>query len=92
MEDNTELQKLVNDGKLDLRLFKQECAGLKETFQSALQLKKSRHAVQEVDDNVLFMQISSSIVGKYIITLKAISRRTQLRIKDLRDATFQVCS
>ncbi|KAM7536189.1 hypothetical protein Aperf_G00000096432 [Anoplocephala perfoliata] len=77
MEGDAELQKLVNDGKLDLRLFKQECTGLKDTIQSALQLKKSKRAT------------SSSTVGKHVITLKAISRRTQFRIKDLRDATFQ---
>ncbi|VUZ38979.1 unnamed protein product [Hymenolepis diminuta] len=77
MEDNKELRKFVNDGKIDLKIFKQECSGLKDTLKSALRHKKSKQS------------LSSSAVAKHIISLKAINRRTQLRVKDMRDRTFR---
>lgn len=45
MEDNKELKKFVNDGKIDLKIFKQECSGLKDTLKSALRHKKSKQSV-----------------------------------------------
>ncbi|CDI98631.1 THO complex subunit 5 protein [Echinococcus multilocularis] len=77
MDGGLDVKKLVNDGKLDLKLFKQECSALKSSLDTTWQRKKSKQSV------------SGSTFGKHIIALKAINRRTQLRIKDLREATYQ---
>uniref|UniRef100_A0A0R3WRF3 HAUS augmin-like complex subunit 4 n=1 Tax=Hydatigena taeniaeformis TaxID=6205 RepID=A0A0R3WRF3_HYDTA len=45
MDEGLDVKKLINDGRLDLKLFKQECSTLKNTLNTAWQHKRSKQSV-----------------------------------------------
>uniref|UniRef100_A0A0X3PQP0 THO complex subunit 5 homolog n=2 Tax=Schistocephalus solidus TaxID=70667 RepID=A0A0X3PQP0_SCHSO len=75
--DNINKNVDLKDGFEELKNFKSGCTLLREAINLAWQAKKAKE------------KVTHSTFGKVIMNLKASNRRTQFKLKELRDATYQ---